>query len=592
MQSEQVQAALAPILNRWGQSPQSLLQILIDLQRSLRHIPPEAIDQLSAALDVPHGQIRGLIGFYSFLHATPRGQYEILVSDNISDRYQGSHELAAALSGALGVGLGETRSDGLVSLDFTSCIGMSDQGPAMLVNGRTLPRMDAARRAQVIELVRAKTPLEDWPQALFVVEDNIRRPDLLLETALTPGSALAVAERLGAEAMLNQLEASGLRGRGGAGFKTAVKWRFCSQASVQTQHERVVVCNADEGEPGTFKDRVLLNSHAPALIEGMALCARVIGASQGFIYLRGEYLYLLDKLDQALAEARAQGVLGQGFDISIHLGAGAYICGEESALIESLEGKRGVPRNRPPFPVTSGYLGRPTVVNNVETFVAAAHIAVQGADWFKTRGTEQSSGTKLLSVSGDCARPGIYEYPWGTSVQQVLDDCGARDVQAVQVAGPAGRLVPPSDFGRQLAYEDLGTGGSFMVFGQSRDLLEAVANFNDFFCHESCGFCTPCRVGNPLLQLHLGKLRQGQATRHDLELMQKIGTLMRQDSHCGLGTTAANPVLDVLDAFPELVNPMLKDAAYCPDFDLNAALEEARALGSVQAQPALQGVSS
>lgn len=583
---QQLQAVLDASLQRWGQSPESLLQILIDLQHNLHHIPPEAIDQLSDRLGLSHGQIRGVIGFYSFLHDSPRGQYEILVSDNISDRYQGSHELAASLSRALGVALGETSTDGLASLDFTSCIGMSDQGPAMLVNGQTLPRMDSARLAQVIELIKARKPLNEWPEALFVVEDNIRRADLLLNTALVPGSALAAAERLGAEAMLSQLEASGLRGRGGAGFKTATKWRFCRQAA----GERVVICNADEGEPGTFKDRILLASHAPALIEGMALCAKVIDASGGFIYLRGEYRHLLEPLNQALANARSAGILGQGFDISIHLGAGAYICGEESALIESLEGKRGVPRNRPPFPVTSGYLGRPTVVNNVETFIAAAHVAVQGAEWLLAKGTSQSSGTKVLSVSGDCARPGIYEYPWGVSIRQILDDCGAKDVQAVQVAGPAGRLIPPAQFGRTLAFEDLGTGGSFMVFGQGRDLLEVVGNFNDFFCHESCGFCTPCRVGNPLLQLHLGKLRQGQATKIDLELMQRIGRLMQQDSHCGLGTTAANPVLDLINDFPGHVQQQLLQADYAPDFDLNAALEEARRLGASQGKSA-QGVA-
>lgn len=582
---QELQAILDASLKRWGAHPTSLLQVLIELQHSLHHVPPEAIELLSQKLNLSHGQIRGVIGFYSFLHDSPRGQYDILVSDNISDRYQGSHELAASLARALGVSLGETRDDGKLSLDFTSCIGMSDQGPAMLVNGRSLPQMQGERLEQVIELIKAGKPLQDWPDELFVVADNVRRADLLLGTEFVPGSAMAAVERLGPEAMLAQLEASGLRGRGGAGFKTALKWRFCRQA----QGEHVVICNADEGEPGTFKDRVLLNSHTQALIEGMALCARVIEASTGFIYLRGEYLYLLEPLNQALAQARSAGILGQGFDISIHLGAGAYICGEESALIESLEGKRGVPRNRPPFPVTSGYLGRPTVVNNVETFIAAAHIAVQGASWFAAKGTKDSSGTKVISVSGDCAKPGIYEYPWGTSIRQILDDCGARDAQAVQVAGPAGRLIPPAQFDRVLAFEDLGTGGSFMVFGQGRDLLEVVGNFNDFFCHESCGFCTPCRVGNPLLQLHLGKLRQGQATQVDLELMQKIGKLMREDSHCGLGATASNPVLDLMSHFPELVDAKLKNAVYAPDFDLNAALDEARRLAASQHNS--QGVS-
>jgi len=316
----------------------------------------------------------------------------------------------------------------------------------------------------------------------------------------------------------------------------------------------------------------------------MTLCAATIGADQGFLYLRGEYLYLLEPLEAELTRRREAGLLGKGirgqsgldFDIEIHLGAGAYICGEESALIESLEGKRGNPRNRPPFPVTHGYLGRPTVVNNVETFVAAALIAAHGAEWFRSRGTAQSTGTKLLSVSGDCARPGIYEYPFGVTVQQILDDCGATGTQAVQVAGAAGRTVPPAEFGRRIAFEDLATGGSFMIFDGSRDLLEMVQNFTDFFVHESCGFCTPCRVGTTLLAKTLKKVCCGHSTRADLGTLQQVGELMRRTSHCGLGATAANPVLDTLEKFPELYESHLTSTHFEPGFDLDAALEEAR----------------
>jgi len=298
---------------------------------------------------------------------------------------------------------------------------------------------------------------------------------------------LAELKQRGADEILNEVKASKLRGRGGAGFSTGSKWEFCRVAPGEQHY---VVCNADEGEPGTFKDRVLLNSYADMVFEGMALCARVIGAKKGFLYLRGEYRYLLEHLQAVLHRRRQQTLLGNNilgeagfdFDIEIHLGAGAYICGEESALIESLEGKRGTPRNRPPFPVTCGYLNQPTVVNNVETFAATSLIGLNGGAWYANIGTETSSGTKILSVSGDCERPGLYEYPFGVTVAQVLEDCGARDTQAVQVSGPSGICISANEFTRCIGFEDIPTAGAFMVFDQSRDMFEVARNFIHFFC--------------------------------------------------------------------------------------------------------------
>ncbi|CAG0909022.1 unnamed protein product, partial [Cyprideis torosa] len=387
----------------------------------------------------------------------------------------------------------------------------------------------------------------------------------------------------GSDAVLKQLEQSGLRGRGGAGFSTAMKWTFCRDACGDQHY---VVCNADEGEPGTFKDRVLLNQYADTVFEGMTLCAAVVGARQGFLYLRGEYRHLVEPLSAVLQRRRDQGLLGQGilgqsgfdFDIEIQLGAGAYICGEESSLIESLEGKRGIPRNRPPFPVSQGYLQQPTVVNNVETFMAAALIAWHGGDWFAQKGTATSQGTKLLSISGDCSKPGIYEYPFGTTLEQILKDCGAVDTQAVQVAGAAGSTHPASEFHRTIAFDDISTGGSLMVFDQSRDLLQMVQNFADFFVHESCGFCTPCRVGGSLLRDLVSKVNAGYASEYDLEEMRKIGALMQQASHCGLGVTAPQSVLDTLEKFPHLYADKLAAADFVPAFDLDASLAQTRLL--------------
>lgn len=585
--SDEVQRFVSASLALRGRQPEHLLQHLIAVQHRFRFVPAEAMETLATELDVTRAQVRSAIAFYAFLHELPRGDYDILFSDNITDRMLGNRRLAALLSERLGTALGETRGDGRVTLGFTSCTGMCDQAPALLVNGQVVTALDAQRVDRIADLVEEGLPLEHWPGEFFRVEDNIRRPGLLLSNPVTDGGGLRKFLEQGADAALAEVERSGLRGRGGAGFTTALKWRFCREAADgDPEAERFVVCNADEGEPGTFKDRVLLTSYADLVFEGMTLCAGVVGARRGFLYLRGEYRYLLPHLESVLARRRAEGLLGRNilgepgfdFDIVIHLGAGAYICGEESALIESLEGKRGVTRKRPPFPVTSGFKDRPTVVNNVETFLAAARVVQWGGYWFRGEGTDKSAGSKILSVSGDCARAGIYEYPFGTPVHQVLTDCGADHAQAVQISGAAGATLAPSEFDRIIAYEDLPTAGSFMVFDRTRDMLDMVRNFAAFFAHESCGFCTPCRVGGALLRDLVEKVATGHASEYDLGEMRRIGAVMRQGSYCGLGTTAPNHVLNTLDKFPEVYRRRLASADYTPSFDLDAALSEARAI--------------
>ena len=558
-----------------------LLQYLYEIQYQYSYISETAIELLAARLSLTEAHIRGVISFYSFLHESPRGSYDILFSDSITDHMLGSRALFEQLSDRLGVTPGEPRADGRVTLDTTSCTGMCDQGPAMLVNGWTITRLDQNRIESIVELIESETDLEQWPEEFFRVEDNIQRRDILLSDDSKDGDALRALLAQGADNILEQIEVSALRGRGGAGFRTGMKWRLCKQTEAD-QH--VVVCNADEGEPGTFKDRVLLTSYADKVFEGMTVCAGIISASRGYLYLRGEYRYLREPLEHILQQRRESGLLGNSilgktgfdFDIEIHMGAGAYICGEESSLIESLEGKRGIPRKRPPFPVTHGYLNRPTVVNNVETFLAAAMIAVHGSDWFRSVGTDESSGTKILSISGDCEQPGIYEYPLGISIEDILRDCGATQAQAVQVAGAAGFTIAPSEYHRSIAFEDVSTAGSFMVFNQQRDLLDMVRNFAHFFVHESCGFCTPCRVGSSLMKDLVDKIHSGHGGQYDLEEMKNIGMLMRATSHCGLGTTSPNAILDTINKLPHIYEKHLRHTGYEPAFDLDAALQDAR----------------
>lgn len=563
-----------------------LLQYLCAIQREYSYIPDNAIQSLETTLNIPAMQIRGIIDFYSFLHLVPQGEFDILFSDSITDHMLGSKDLLQQLCNELNTKVGEPRDDGRVTVNTTSCTGMCDQGPALLVNGMVVTNLDSERITKIAELVETNTVLEQWPREFFQVKNNIQQSGPILDKNMAAGDALHSLLTLGAESVLSELDASDLRGRGGAGFKTASKWLFCRNTQAD---EHYVVCNADEGEPGTFKDRVLLQSYADELIEGMTLCAGIIKARKGFIYLRGEYYYLLDHLEDALEQRRQHGLLGKNilgkdgfdFDIDIHLGAGAYICGEESALLESLEGKRGIPRNRPPFPVTNGYLNKPTVINNVETLIAAAKIAAQGEEgskWFRSYGTEQSTGTKLLSISGDCRSPGIYEYAFGTSIKQILEDCGADDCQAIQIAGAAGNTIPTPEFDRTISFQDLATAGSFMVFNSQRNMLDVISNFSNFFVHESCGFCTPCRVGGSLLRDIVEKLHTGHATSYDLDEIRNISKIMRETSHCGLGHTVPNAVMDVLDKFPQSYQKQLKSSSFEPAFDLNGALSEARAI--------------
>ena len=565
-----------------GNRPTRLLEILRNVQAQYHHIPKEAIDLLAVKLNLPPSRIISVIEFYSFFHLTPRGLYEILISDSITDHMLGKNNLMNYLANKLHVAIGSIRDDGLVSLDNTSCTGMCDQGPAGLINGRAITRLDRPRIDAITQLINQKIPLSEWPSEFFLVHDNIYQVGALLNKTLSPGAALEAAYNRGLTETLTEIDRSNLRGRGGAGFKTAMKWRFCAE---ETEQERFVICNADEGEPGTFKDRVLLNSYAHQVFEGMTLCAALIGSKQGFLYLRGEYLHLYEKLQNILMERRQAGLLGQNiqgrrldFDIEICLGAGAYICGEESALIESLEGKCGIPRNRPPYPVSQGYLNKPTVVNNVETFHAAARISVEGGDWFASMGSDKSSGTKILSISGDCLRPGIYEYPFGVKISKILTDCGAFDVLGVQVGGPSGTFISDKEFDRLLGFEDLATGGSFIIFNVTRNVLDIVHNFSHFFAHESCGFCTPCRVGTSLLAKQLDKIVDGHGSAGDVVALEELCHIIKNHSHCGLGQTAANPVIHTLERYPELYQKRLKKISYEPGFDLDGSLETARRL--------------
>lgn len=565
--STQQAANVLETVERHGRSRSALMNILLDIQRDHHHVPANAITLVAKELGIPRWEVASFIAFYEFITDEPTGRIVIRVCDDVTDRMRGFQRVMDSFRKALEIEPGQTTPDGLITLSTTPCIGLCDQAPAALVNHVPVTELETDKVWQVVRDLKAhgdprrlvKT-LGDGnnahPLVHSMVKNNLQERGPLFSD-VARGEALKKAVSVSPAEVIRAIKTARLRGRGGAGFPAGMKLDFARMAP---GNWKFVFCNADEGEPGTFKDRVLLTERPDRVFAGLTIAGYAAGAREGIVYLRGEYAYLLPFLEDVLERRRADGLLGKDvagrkgfdFDIRIQLGAGAYICGEESALINSCEGKWGDPRNRPPFPAQKGYLGCPTVVNNVETLACITKILEEGPATFAGYGTQQSTGTKILSISGDCWKPGIYELPFGVTVRELLERAGAHDVQAVQVGGPSGRLVPPAEFDRTICFDDLATGGAMVAFGPDRNLLEVVRHYQAFFRHESCGYCTPCRAGNPILETYLDRVLSGRGEPGDLEAMKRVALTMKRASRCGLGQTACNPVLTSMESFPAL----------------------------------------
>lgn len=517
----------------------SLLAELRKAQREHGWLSPEVIAELAGRQGVSESHLSGVASFYSLLHMRPRGRFVIRVCESVSCHLGGVDGLLRLARELLGISPGDTTADGMFSLETVGCLGACGSGPAAMIDDRLYTHLDAERFAGLIAEIRGgQVPPADRGIGVEQVR-AIGEPVLIGGSIPAAGELLA---RFTPEELLTELEASGLRGRGGAAFSTGRKWRICSEAAGD---QKFIVCNADEGEPGTFKDRYLLTEHPDWLIAGMVLAGHAVGAGRGYIYLRGEYPDAQEALEREIAR-----ISHLSFGIELVIGAGAYICGEETALLESIEGRRGVPRLRPPYPPVSGLFGKPTVINNVETLASVPLIVARGASWHKTLGTEQSPGTKLFSVSGDVGRPGIIESPLGTPLDVILSEAGAGELKAVLVGGTSGRLVPARDFGRRLCYEDLSPGaGAIIAIGKNRSVRELVANLMAFFEQESCGECVPCRIGTVRAREILSG---GRDTEQPIvEVLRSLGEALADSSRCGLGQTAPIALLDALAAFPE-----------------------------------------
>jgi len=596
--SENLDKAVRDICQACGNDRGRLMDIVRGVQEKFGHVSGKAMNLIAAKVGARRVEVQSVVTFYAFLSEKPKGKFVIRVSNCVPCMMSGAERVAKGFEEALGISMGQTTADGRISLDWTACMGMCDQGPAALVNGLVMTYLGADRAKGIVEALKA----HDAPASMSLVHklgdgnnagdlirsavhNNVRKEGPVIFAPVTVGAALRKALSMTPQEVIREVKTARLRGRGGAGFPTGMKWDFTRAAEGK---DKVVVCNADEGEPGTFKDRVILTERAELLFEGMTIAGYAIGASAGILYLRGEYAYLLAHLESALAGRRKAALLGGSvggkegfnFDIRIQMGAGAYICGEETALINSCEGRRGDPKTRPPFPAQKGYMDRPTTVNNVETFCCVTRIIENGSGWFAEIGSRGSPGTKLLSVSGDCAKPGVYEVPFGIKLSEVLSMVGAADTIAVQVGGPSGQMVGPKDFARTICYDDLATGGSVIVLGKGRDLLKVAAQFMEFFVEESCGYCTPCRVGNVLIKERLDKIIAGLGEPKDMEYLEQLGQAVKTASRCGLGQTSANPVLSTLKNFPELYQALVKPQTdgFQRSFDLAAAVSQAQAV--------------
>jgi len=369
--------------------------------------------------------------------------------------------------------------------------------------------------------------------------------------------ALNKARVMGPEAVIVEVKASGLKGRGGAGFPCGAKWELARSAPGD---EKLVICNADEGEVGTFKDRYIIQHDPFSLLEGIGIAAYAIGAQKAYIYLRGEYHYLLDGLKGAIDQATSKGLLD--LPIEIREGAGAYICGEESALMNSIEGKRGEARFRPPFPPESGLFASPTIINNVETLMNIPRIIAGGAAWFSRIGTTKSTGTKVFSVSGDVERPGVYELALGCRLAELLDLAGAKDVKLVQIGGATGGIVPASMVNTPLSYETVLGSGAITVMNTTRDVIDFVYRSMEFLNEESCGECTPCREGTEVMIDILERLTRGEGVEEDIKVLEELSLVMMGSSLCGLGQAAPIPVLDTLKYFRNDYENRIKQSVF------------------------------
>jgi NADH-quinone oxidoreductase subunit F len=555
-------AELAP------QGRSALLPALHVAQQLHGWLPEAVAAEVGRILGVPLADVHGVIDFYAMLSRKPLGRTIARVCCAPVCALAGSDAVAEALCRHLKIAADEVSADGEFTVEHAPCLGLCDLAPALLIGETALGHAKPELAAEICTRggeratsfvggdIRVLTSHCGDGHPVSLADYRTHGGYLGLKKALTMSPRDVIAE----------VKAAGLVGRGGAAFPTGIKWEGAARA---TSEPRYIVCNADESEPGTFKDRILMEEDPHRTIEGMIIAAHAVGARRGYIYVRGEYPYAFRTMRDALDEARqgdllGTSILGSGldFDIEMRLGAGAYICGEETALLESIEGKRGFPRIKPPFPTTHGLFGKPTVINNVETFCNVPLILERGAAEYRKIGTDRSPGPKLFCVTGQIQRPGLYEVPLGISLRHLLDLAGGpkpgRKLEAVLLGGAAGAFAATTDFDVILSFEQLSAAGlplgsgAIMVFDDSADLRDVLKRLAHFFADESCGKCYPCQLGAHRQYEILRRSAAGHPIAGDRERLSDVGATMIDASLCGLGQTAATAVLSAMKLWPEM----------------------------------------
>jgi NADH-quinone oxidoreductase subunit F len=541
-----------------------LLPALIEAQREHEYVPREAAVKISQALNVPLADITGVIEFYSMLSDQPTAETVIRICTTPSCAGQGAEQLVAGVCQHLGVDIGEPTLDGKFVVEEVECLGLCDHAPGALVGKQMLG--NATLEKVFSPSGHPVSQIYGDPRPLTARVDLIDPLDFEQYQKEHGFEGLRRALDLPQDKVIQMVKDSGLTGRGGAGFPTGIKWASCAEVD---RYPKYLVCNEDESEPGTFKDRALIEGDPFTILEGMLIAGYAIGAEKGFLYIRGEYTKSHEALQAALKIARVKGVLGQNilgsdfsFDIELRSGAGAYICGEETALFESIEGKRGFPRIKPPYPTTHGLFNQPTVINNVETLANVSLILQIGPEAYREYGSEKNPGPRLFSLSGKVNRPGIYEVTREITLRELIYERagGIRDgkeLKAVLLGGAAGKFVSPDQLDLVLTTEalqeeglSLGS-GAVVVFDEDVNLKYVLHGLGHFFAHESCGKCYPCQLGTQRQAEILDRNLNGGLLPDDVERLQDVGWTMTDTSLCGLGQTAALAVLSAVEHWPE-----------------------------------------
>ncbi len=579
---DRIQATVARHRGKIG----ALLPVLQEAQNILGHIPPEMQQVIGAELNVPGCHVFDALSFYSMAAWQPKGRHIIRLCHSPCCHVTGSDNILEIIQKELEVEVGGVTADRLFTLELSACLGVCEVAPAIQIDEVVFGNLDRDkiqqifadyRAGKVVDYRRLPYTTKDFRQYTqgpheLVLLDNVGLIDpMSLDDYLARGGYEALKQAVTAmtpEEVVETVKTSGLRGRGGAGFPTGLKWSFTQPLAATPKY---VICNADEGEPGTIKDRYLMEGDPHKVLEGLAIAAYAVGASYGFIYCRGEYYLSQHRLQNAIEQATARGYLGEnlfgtGFSFAVELrtGFGSYVCGEETALIESLEGKRGFPRLKPPYPGISGLLGKPTVVNNVETLAAVPGIIARGGEWYRSLGTEDTPGTKIYQIIGHVKNPQIVEAPVGMTLRELIDTYGGglrdgRTFKMCQTGGASSGLVTadaldvPLDFGSLAQAGGALGSGTMLVLDDTTCVVDFLKCVADFFAHESCGQCTPCREGTALFKTKLTDFTQGQGNSGDVAFLEHLAEVMQDASFCPLGQTAPAPFLSALKHFrPEI----------------------------------------